>query len=228
MFPTQPTDMNTLGKYISIEGRDGVGKTSVIPPIAARLAENLGDVIVRTTREPGGTPLGLILRERLLHDKEADTHPTARAEVLLFAADNAQHAAQVVRPALENGQWVITDRSLGSALAYQGYGRQWGVDVVRSIYSWAIGGCIPHLTILLDCDDEIVKQRLLMQGEEPDNIESSGNEFFQRVANGYRELAKIEDTWATVDCSGDVTTVADMCYDVICERLGDSLFASPD
>lgn len=205
-----------IGRAIALEGRDGVGKTSVLPYIAAGIRHALGPDRLVITREPGGTPLGLSLREMLLH---GDTKPTRRAEVLMFAADNAQHVAQVVKPALADGQWVLADRSLGSALAYQGYGRGWDLATVRNIYSWAIDDTIPDLTILLDCDDEIVNDRLREQGEEPDNIESAGKEFFARVRDGYRELAATEPTWSVVDCSDAIETVAEQCMEEIERRF---------
>lgn len=204
------------GRSIALEGRDGVGKTTVRPVLADMLRRRIGSGMVVETREPGGTPLGARLREELLHGQE---RPSSRAEVLLFAADNAQHAHDVVWPTLESGRWVLSDRGFGSALAYQGFGRGWGVEQIREIYGWAIDGCVPDLTLLLDCSDEIVKDRVRQQGGEPDNIEASGVLFHQRVRDGYRQLARSDERWVTIDCSGSVDRVAALCMEQISGRL---------
>ncbi|MEY4606446.1 MAG: thymidylate kinase, partial [Actinomycetota bacterium] len=130
-----------MGRYIALEGSEGCGKSSV----AARLADTLGAVL---TRETGGTAIGQRIRG-ILHDTEVGDL-SYRAEALLAAADRAQHLHQVVRPALAAGRHVVSDRSVYSSLAYQGYGRQLPLDEVRQLNDWAVDGLWPDLVVLLD------------------------------------------------------------------------------
>lgn len=206
------------GRFVAIEGRDGVGKTVQIPRVAGRLRASLG-IQVRETREPGATSLGASLREMLLSERALrDDSPSSRAgtadtlseraRLLLFAADNAQHAHEIVAPCLNDGVWVLADRSLGSALAYQGYGFGFGRRVVRDIYGWAISGLAPDLTVMLDCDDSTVADRLGRSGP-PDSIERLPGEFHQRVRDGYRQLADQDPTWVIVDASPPIPDVTD-------------------
>ena len=203
-------------KFVALEGRDGVGKTVQIPRVAARLRDLL-EVEVRETREPGATEVGAALREIVLNERSngEQAHPLSeRARLLLFAADNAQHASQVVQPALDAGPWVLSDRSLGSALAYQGFGFGFGVPTVRRLYTWALEGVIPHITVLLDCDDAVVAERLARDGQ-TDSIEKLPDAFHRRVRDGYRQLAAEDPTWITVDASGDIDEVTDLIVDAV-------------
>ena len=135
------------GVFISLEGPDGSGKSSLLPRLASVLRGGGCDVV--TTREPGSTPLGEQMRKLVL-DTEPKIDRTGRADALLFAASRAQHVAEVIRPALARGAVVICDRYADSSLAYQGYGSQVPIDELRVVQRFATGGLVPDLTILLD------------------------------------------------------------------------------
>ena len=135
------------GVFISLEGPDGSGKSSLLPRLASVLRGGGCDVV--TTREPGSTPLGEQMRKLVL-DTEPKIDRTGRADALLFAASRAQHVAEVIRPALARGAVVICDRYADSSLAYQGYGSQVPIDELRIVQRFATGGLVPDLTILLD------------------------------------------------------------------------------
>ncbi len=196
--------------YIALEGSEGCGKSTQ----ARRLAHALDATL---TRETGGTAIGQRLRD-ILHDNDVqdlDDH----AETLIVAADRAQHLAEVVRPALAAGRHVVSDRSVYSTLAYQGYGRGLPVDDVRAINAWAVGETWPDLVIYLTVPDELVAQRL--QSRDLDRFERAGKEFHDRVAAGFRTLAAAEpDRWVTIDASGLVDDVTESIRAAVAERLG--------
>ncbi len=175
------------GLWVTLEGGDGVGKST-----QARLLEEwltgLGRSVVRT-REPGGSEVGVLLREVVLHHR-GEIAP--RAEALLFAADRAQHVATVVRPALERGEVVVQDRYLDSSVAYQGAGRVLDPAEVRSLSLWAAEGALPDLTVLLDLDPTLARARL-DAGEKPfDRLEAERGEFHTRVRETFLALAAAE------------------------------------
>ncbi|WP_270266461.1 dTMP kinase [Bifidobacterium bifidum] len=177
------------GLFISFEGVDGVGKTTQVERLRDYLEAAGREVVV--TREPGGTALGGSLRQLLLREPgdaaEADgTDIAPRAEALIFAADRAQHVAEVVRPALERGAVVITDRYLDSSLAYQAGGRELTADDVRGLSMWATGGLMPVRTYLLDMDPTAAHRRLQ---HDADRMESAGDEFQQRTRQAFLDLA---------------------------------------
>jgi dTMP kinase len=184
--------------YVALEGAEGSGKSTQ----AALLAESLGAVL---TRETGGTPVGARLRE-ILHDTTV-TDLADRAEALITAADRAQHLVHVVRPALAAGRLVISDRSVHSTLAYQGYGRGLDLTVLRGINDWAIDGMWPERVILLDAPTAVLSARI--SDRDLDRFERAGDDFHARVAAGFREMAAADPTrWTVVDADGDVATVA--------------------
>lgn len=202
-------DMST-GRYIAFEGAEGCGKSTH----AARLADALGAVL---TRETGGTAIGRRIRE-ILHDT-AVTDLSHRAEALLAAADRAQHLEEVVGPALSAGRHVVSDRTVYSTLAYQGYGRGLPLDDVRHINDWAIGGRWPELVLLLDAPTEVLERR--MRGRQLDRFEQEDAGFHERVRSGFREMAAQEaDRWVVIDGSADVDTVAAAIRSAVRERLG--------
>ncbi len=175
------------GLFISFEGIDGVGKSTQ----ADLLEEHLraaGKTVVRTL-EPGGTELGQEIRHLLLHRK-GDVAP--RAEALLYAADRAHHVATKVRPALERGEVVLTDRYLDSSVAYQGAGRVLDKQQIRDLSLFAVEGLLPDLTVLLDLDAALSMARRNKTGEAPDRLESEKLEFFEAVRQAYLELAVAE------------------------------------
>ena len=175
------------GKFIVFEGVEGAGKTTQIQQTATWLQSYYGkERSVVTTREPGGTELGRRIRQLLLDD--LDFTVDNRTELLLYAADRAQHIESVIKPQLECGSIVLCDRFTDSTIAYQGYGRGFDLQTIESVNTLATGGLNSDLTIWLDLDVSIGLQRALERGE-PDKMERSTLEFHQRVQQGYQELA---------------------------------------
>lgn len=172
------------GLFVSFEGGDGVGKSTQISLLADWLVEQGRSAVV--TREPGGTELGRTLRDVILHGGHVDP----RAEALLYAADRAHHVATLVRPALERGDVVVTDRYLDSSIAYQGDARALGADQIRALSEWATAGLLPDVTILLDLDPERAAER--RSGATPDRLESESLAFHRRVRARFLELAAAE------------------------------------
>ena len=188
------------GLFISLEGIDGVGKSTQSDLLEEYLRE-LGQPVVRTF-EPGGTELGQEIRHLLLHRK-GDVAP--RSEALLYAADRAHHVATKVRPALERGQAVITDRYLDSSVAYQGVGRELNAEDVRAISMFAVENLLPDLTILLDLEAGAAMARRSKTGAEPDRLEREKVEFFEAVRQAYLAMAKAEpQRWLILDASQTV------------------------
>ena len=187
------------GMLIAFEGGEGSGKSTQ----AARLAEWLTErgVAVTTTHEPGATDFGVRIRQILLDSPDGSLTP--RAEALLFAADRAHHVDTVIRPALDRGDVVITDRYVDSSLAYQGAGRALAVDDIRRLSRWATGGLRPDLTVLLDIDPEFGLERARAAGHGHDRVERESLEFHQRVREGFRALADAApDQYLVVDAGG--------------------------
>lgn len=188
--------MNRRGKYIAFEGWEASGKST-----QARLLSQRLDAVL--TREPGGTALGLAIRDLLLGNGPA---PTERAEALLFAADRAQHLAEIVEPALAEGRDVITDRSYGSTLAYQGYGRGQSIEELMRLVEWTSGGLLPDLVVLLTVAVDTADSRL---GDQRDRMESEDGDFATRVVEGFTALAEADpDRWVVVDGAGSIEEVA--------------------
>ncbi len=176
-------------RYIVFEGLEGCGKSTH----AKRLGEHLNAVI---TREPGGTRIGALLREILADPENADLAP--RTEALLMAADRAQHMAEVIQPALDRGQHVVSDRSIYSTLAYQGYGRNLGTSDLLSISTWALHGVLPDIVIYIDVPTEILNERLAKR--DLDRFEREGADFFARIAEGFTQLRSADpERWITID-----------------------------
>jgi dTMP kinase len=186
-------------RFIAMEGIDGCGKSTHARLLADTLRARGHQVV--PTREPGGTPLGEAVRELLL---DGD-HVAPVAEALLFAASRAQHVAQVIRPALDAGQWVVTDRFVDSSLAYQGAARGLGIDEVWRINEPAVRGCLPDLAIVLDVPAAEAGAR---DTGPDDRIESEGIALQEAVAAGYRELAaRFPGRVRLVDARGPVDAV---------------------
>jgi dTMP kinase len=186
------------GRLIAFEGGEASGKSTQAATFAGRLGALL-------TREPGGTPVGLRVRDLVLDPETAGLHP--RTEALLLAADRAQHVAELVAPALTAGQDVVTDRFSGSTLAYQGYGQSLPVEDLAWLSSWASDGLEPDLVVLLDVEPLVAAAR---QGSRPlDRLEARDAAFHRRVRDGYRALAEADSVrWAVVDGSGSESEVA--------------------
>ena len=176
------------GLFVSFEGVDGVGKTTQVERLHAYLEAQGRTVVV--TREPGGTALGKAIRQLLLHGVDGGAVDIApRAEALLFAADRAQHVAETIRPALERGEVVITDRYLDSSLAYQAGGRELTPEEIRSLSMWATNNLLPDRTYLLDMDPALSHHRL---EHAEDRMESAGDDFQSRTRQAFLDLAAAE------------------------------------
>lgn len=195
-------------KYIAFEGAEGCGKSTQ----AARFAERIGAVL---TRETGGTEIGARLRE-ILHDTDM-TSMTRRAEALIAAADRAQHLEEVVRPALDEGHVVVSDRSVYSTLAYQGFGRELDVGELRRINNWATNGLWPDLVVFIDTPDDVIAER--MSTRKLDRFEAAGDAFHQRVIDGFRAMAADDpEHWITVAAVGSITKVGEAIAELLAER----------
>lgn len=173
------------GLFIAFEGGDGAGKSTQTAELAGAL-EARGLTVVRT-REPGGTPIGEKLRSLVLDHGHG--HIDARTEALIFAASRAAHAEQVIRPALERGDVVLTDRYIDSSVAYQGSGRGLGTDAVRSINDWATANLQPDLTVLLDVEPADGRRRRTAGDAAEDRLESEADEFHARIRAAFLALA---------------------------------------
>ena len=172
--------------FITLEGPEGSGKTSHIPPLVEYLRGK--GYTVFPTREPGGTNISEQIRD-ILHDlKNAEMHP--RTETLLYQAARAQIVEQVIKPRLNAGEIVISDRYYDSTIAYQGYGHQQDLEQVRGLVKYAAGGLTPDLTILLDLDVEVGLKRKKKNSEEWNRMDDHEVEFYKRVRAGYLELVK--------------------------------------
>ena len=183
----------SYGKFITFEGPEGSGKSTHIRLLSEYLREQ--GIEVTLTREPGGTPLGEVIRGLLQHNGSGEA-PVGRAEVLLFLASRAQHVECLIRPALEAGHWVLCDRFEDSTLAYQGYGRGFDLNELHAVNHFATHGLKPDLTVLLDVTPETSRERLLMRQSQtstaPDRIECEADDFHVRLRNGFLNLARRE------------------------------------
>ena len=196
--------------YIAFEGAEACGKSTH----AARLAEHLDAVL---TRETGGTTIGRRLRD-ILHDTSV-TNLDDRAETLIVAADRAQHLAEVVRPALAAGRHVVSDRSVYSTLAYQGYGRGLPLDEVKVVNDWAVGETWPDLVLLLTVPTDVTERR--MAKRDRDRFELAGDEFHERVDRGFATMAADDaERWVVIDASRSPDDVTAEIRSVVRERLG--------
>ncbi|KXZ61019.1 Thymidylate kinase [Microbacterium laevaniformans] len=174
----------TRGLWVTFEGGDGTGKTTQATRLETWLREQ-GRTVVRT-REPGGTEVGVLIRDIVLHHR-GEVSP--RAEALLYAADRAQHVATLVRPALARGEVVIQDRYFDSSVAYQGAGRVLDAEQVRDLSMWATEGALPDLTVLLDLDPATARRRLDAADKPFDRLEAEKSEFHERVRSAFLALA---------------------------------------
>lgn len=200
------------GLFITFEGADGCGKTTQLNLLKDYLTAKGYAVIL--TREPGGKGLGEKIREILLNydGKVAD-----RCESFLFLADRAQNIETIVKPAIESGKIVLCDRHTDSSVAYQGYGRGLDIEQIKMLNNLATGGKQPDLTLVFDVDIETSMQRV---GNEKDRMESSGKEFFNRVRNGYLEMAKQEpERLKIVDSTKSIDKVHKRVIEIILPYL---------
>ncbi|MEM9034627.1 MAG: dTMP kinase [Actinomycetota bacterium] len=196
------------GRFIALEGWEATGKSTQ----AAAIGDALGAVV---TRQPGDSSIGGHVRQLLL---ETDVELVPRAEALLFAADRAQHVAEVVRPALRAGRDVICDRYLYSSVAYQGHGRGLPPAEVERLSLWAAEGLVPDLVVLLDLPLDVALRRL---SADRDRIERGDEAFHARVHASFRTLAEAEPhRWAIVDADAEPDEVTARILEAIDDRLG--------
>jgi dTMP kinase len=201
------------GKLITIEGIDGAGKTTLAAGLEAALAAR--GLAVRLLREPGGVRAAERVRELV---KDPQLRIGARAEALLYAAARAQLVEEALEPLLEDGAIVLLDRFVDSSLAYQGAGRALGVEEVRRINEFAIGGLRPARTLLLALDPALGRRRSATRAEPLDRLEGEDDSFFARIADAYLELARTEPSRIRVlDATKDPA-----------QLLGDALAAIED
>jgi dTMP kinase len=197
--------MASKGVFVVLEGGDGSGKSTQGALLVARLRE-LGRAVV-ATREPGATEVGAAIRSLVLGGGAVD----ARTEALLIAADRAEHVAAVIRPALERGAVVVSDRHVPSSLAYQGVARGLGVDEIARLSEWATAGLRPDLVVVLDVPPEVASRR--RAGPE-DRMEREPAEFRAMVNKAYRDLSD-EFGWAVVDGTAPPEEVADQIWSLV-------------
>ena len=201
--------------FITLEGPEGSGKTLQLPKLADYLRQSGFDVL--TTREPGGTSISEQIRTVLHNLENKEMNP--RTEILLFQASRAQLVEQVIRPHLNKGGVVISDRYADSTLAYQGYGHQVDIEPLRVLVTFATGGLKPDLTILLDVDVEIGLRRKELKGEW-NRLDAYNLEFHQRVRQGYLQLVRAEpERWEVIDASQSPIQVQNEIRRVVTERL---------
>lgn len=175
------------GKFITFEGGDGAGKTTLIESVYETLVSKGKDVL--KTREPGGSPVGVEIRKLILHSQ---TPLTKKCELFLFLADRAEHVDKVILPALEKGQTVLCDRFNDSTIAYQSGARGLDEQTVRSLCTIAASGLEPHLTLYLDLDPRIAFERVKKMGKEKDQIEAEDLAFHDKIRKAFHEIARRE------------------------------------
>ena len=205
------------GLFITFEGTEGCGKSTQVELLARQL-RSLGHR-VRVLREPGGTPIGEEIRHTLKHSQN-NAAMTPEAELLLMNASRAQLVREIIRPALANGEIVVCDRFYDSTTAYQGYGRELDLSLVKSVIDFAVGDTRPDLTLLLQVPPEVSAERLRSrQSTLPfarDRIEEADQKFFARVAEGYQALAAAEtNRIRVVDSADPVENVSAKIWEII-------------
>lgn len=211
-----PTVSNT-GFLLSFEGSEGCGKSTQIRLLKDRLEKAGREVIV--LREPGGTEIGESIRHLLQHAQEGHSM-TPETELLLFAASRAQNVREKILPLLEAGKFVILDRFLDSTTVYQGYARGLSLESVQAINAFAIGGALPRLTLVLDLDMQTAWQRIHATGRELDRMESQPPEFFEKVRQGYLEVARAEpERIHVIDASASPEAVHEAVWQRVTARL---------
>lgn len=225
------------GFFISFEGLDGSGKSTQLRLLAEELRSKGYEVVA--TREPGGTAIGEAVRDLLLDPSRREMAP--RAEALLYAAARAQLVHQVIRPALERGAVVLSDRYVDSSIAYQGFGRELGLDDIITLSVWATGFLFPNLTLFFDLDETLRWDRVMRQDRakaytaamaeaggdrkhgvdrELDRLESEDEDFFMRVVEGYRRLAELHaHRVRVIDASGGIEQVRALTRAAVSQEL---------
>jgi dTMP kinase len=198
--------------FITLEGPDGSGKTKQMQPLAKLLKEK--GYTVFTAREPGGTSIGDQVRAVLMNLENTSMHP--RTETLLFCAARAQLVEEIIRPHLELGEVVLLDRYADSTMAYQGYGHQNDLILIRNLLDFATGGLKPDLTLLLDVDPKVGLRRRVVGGDEWNRLDAYQLQYHQRVRQGYLQMAAIEPArWRVIDASQPPDMVQLILQDIL-------------
>lgn len=207
------------GRFITLEGPEGSGKTTAARHLAGWLREGGMEVVL--TQEPGGTALGEEVRRIVLHARGMSEDLDPRADALLFAAGRAQHVARVIRPALERGAWVVCARYIDSSFAYQGGGYGNDMDELRRLQAFATYGLVPDLTVLLDVPVEVGLARTRRRAEWNRFEDTEGAAFFEQVRAAYLRLAAAEpDRFRVVDGSGSVEEADRNIREAVAPLLG--------
>jgi dTMP kinase len=202
------------GTLITVEGIDGAGKSSVVAQLGSLLGA-AGKKAV-TTKEPGGSKLGLVLRQMVQY-QEIPLAP--RAEYLLFAADRAQHFQEVVIPALTQGSVVISDRMSDSSLAYQGFGRGHDLTMIKIINQWTMQGIEPDLTVYLKIPVSTAYARMQERGAQKTVFESEKREFLERVVRGFDQIFAARSNAITIDATQEQDKVVQETYERVQQWL---------
>ncbi len=203
----------TRGKFITLEGPEGAGKSTHLKCLAERLQAQ--GIKVLTTREPGGTPLSEAIRGLLQFDTAGES-PVPTAELLLFLASRAQLVTNVIRPALDRGEWVLSDRFCDSTFAYQGYGRGMDLAQLRILNAFATDNLLPDCTLLLDIPQEESRRRVEVRKGAVDRFEQERDTFHLRLAEGFRALAQADpQRIRRIDSSGPQALTAERIWSTI-------------
>ena len=209
-------DMELL-PFITFEGSEGSGKSTQAQRLAARLQRS--GVPHLLTREPGGTPIGESIRD-LLQFAPHNSNMTAETELLLFEASRSQLVREVIKPALERGMCVIADRFSDSTTVYQGAARKLDREMIERVNAFVVGDFVPDITFVLDVDAATAESRMQREPRKPDRMEQQPAEFYERVREGYRELATHEPKRIIlIDGSGDVDEIEKQIWEKLCSRF---------
>jgi dTMP kinase len=202
--------------FITFEGSEGSGKSTQAERLAARI-QRCGVPYV-LTREPGGTPIGESIRD-LLQFAPHNSNMTPEAELLLFEASRSQLVREVIKPALERGRCVIADRFFDSTTVYQGAARKLDREMIERLNAFAVGDCVPDITFVLDVDAATAESRM-SEPRKADRMEQQSAEFYERVREGYRELAASErKRIVMIDGSGDLDEIEKQIWETLSSRF---------
>jgi dTMP kinase len=205
--------MNKMSAFITFEGPEGSGKTTVLQQVASKLQGEFETIV---TREPGGVNTGEQIREILLEGGEMDE----RTEALLFAASRREHLVGKVIPSLDQGKVVLCDRYIDSSLAYQGYARGIGVEEVKAINEFAINGLYPDLTIYLDVSVAVGRQRIVSNLREQNRLDQEDVAFHEKVVEGYHKVIDSDASrFVVIDANQNIDDVVDATYKSILKFL---------
>jgi dTMP kinase len=218
---TQEYTKEYSGFLLTLEGIDGSGKSSLAHYLARELEKR--DYPVLLTHEPGGTPLGQNLRT-LLHTRNYSI--SAQAEFLLFAADRAQHAQEILIPALQAGKLVISDRFADSSIAYQGYGRGLDLDLISYVNTWALQALMPDLTLYLRLDYKTALERLQKRNLALTAFEQEKADFFKRVSAGFQEIFHNKPHVITLDATALIERVHEQALEVVLAKIHNNTYCN--